>query len=492
MNACVFSLFLAALRLASGAAIPAFDENCELNVVTITERHLVPYPEVTPTPAIPEDGTTVDTPVASATLAPSTYVPPANSSTSDDAFTGYRSIGYFGDWDIYARQFFPNMIHAEQFTHLMLAFWVVNSTTGEIQSLDREADLLVRLETGSIVWNPADKGTVKGVVEELYKMKQEYRNLKTMLSVGGWTASSDGKFNQYLSTPEARANFASSAAKYINDFGMDGLDVDWEYPDTPEDGENLADLLRRCREELNKLGPGFELSIAAPCSTSKIDQLPLMAIDESLDFWNLMAYDFAGPGFSKFTGHMSNFYPSTENPDSTDFSYVAALDKYLEAGINPRKLVTGLPLYGRSFTNTDGLGKPFSGMDNSGVEPGVHDFKSLPLSPEDEIFEDETILASGSYNPITRTLISYDTPRMAQLKAQFIMDRGLGGAFWWEVSGDSQDSKINLVQTVLRTFGGNSTLQQKESHLDYPDSIYSNIRVWNKTFVSWNRPDFDS
>ncbi|KAK6349894.1 hypothetical protein TWF696_006154 [Orbilia brochopaga] len=493
----IVSFLLAALPLIDGAAIPVVDENCDLSVVTITRRQLVPYVYETPSPVPTTSATyqadvSVDVPVTSSTIAPSTYVPPANIS-KDDGFTGFRSIGYFADWDIYDRKFYPNMLHAEQFTHILLCFLVIDPTTGEVVMLDGPGDTQVNLEQGTTDWGTgATEGTVKGMVGELFKMKQEYRNLKTMLSVGGWTASSDGKFNKALSTPESRALFASSAVKFVNDFGMDGLDVDWEYPDTLEDGENLADLLRRCREELDKLGPGFELSIAAPCGPKKIDNLPLKEIDESLDFWNLMAYDFAGPGFSKATGHMSNFYPSTENPDSTEFSYVAALDKYLAAGINPRKLITGMPLYGRGFATTDGLGQPFSGAPSGDWEHGVYDYKNLPMNPEDKIFEDEELLASGSYNPDTRVLVSYDTPRMAQLKAQFIMDHGLGGAFWWEVSGDKQDVETNLVQNVLQTFGGASALQKKEGHLEYPNSKYSNIRVWNGTLVAWNRPSFET
>ncbi|KAJ6264654.1 Chitotriosidase-1 [Drechslerella dactyloides] len=480
----IFSILLAVLPFVSGAAIPVNEQLYRNVVVTVTERQYGPSGT---------NGTaTAGGPVATPSdRAPPMYKPPSNT-TKGDGFTGYRSIGYLVDWGIYGRKFFPPMLRADQFTHIMLSFLNFNVTTGEVFMTDPAADVQVKFGTAGLEWPTPDPKVANGIVEQMFLMKHQYRNLKTMLSIGGWTYSSEGKYNKYLKTPESRAGFAKTAAKFVNDFGMDGIDVDWEYPDTPEDGLNLADLLRRCREELNKLDPKFELSIAAPCGPKNIVNLPIMEIDKHLDFWNLMAYDFAGSGFSEFAGHMSNFYPSTDDPKSTPFSYVAALDTYLAAGVNPRKINTGMPIYGRSFGGTDGLGKSFS-VDQTpkGWEPGAHDYKSLPLHAGDVVFEDEKLLASGSYNPETRVLVSYDTPKMARLKAQFIMDRGLGGAFWWETSADRDTAESNLVQNVIKTFGGQKSFQQKENRLDYPESKYDNIKSWSGESVKWNRTEFE-
>lgn len=107
-----------------------------------------------------------------------------------------------------------------------------------------------------------------------------------------------------------------------------------------------------------------------------------------------------------------------------------------------------MPLYGRAFTDTDGIGKPYNGSGPGSWENGVWDFKALPRPGAQEYYDQEAG-ASYSYDASSRTLVSYDTLAMAQKKAQWIKQKGLGGAMWWELSGDRQDagSIVNGVST---------------------------------------------
>ena len=45
---------------------------------------------------------------------------------------------------------------------------------------------------------------------------------------------------------------------------------------------------------------------------------PIAELDPLVDNWNLMAFDYHGPGFSNFTGHLSNVYPSVKDPKTTN------------------------------------------------------------------------------------------------------------------------------------------------------------------------------
>lgn len=98
-------------------------------------------------------------------------------------------------------------------------------------------------------------------------------------------------------------------------------------------------------------------------------------MDQYLDFWNIMAYDFAGT-WSTTAGHQANWFPSQQNPRSTEFSLQAALDRY--SVVDPQKIVIGLPLYGRNFENTDGPGTPFSGtVEGSWEANGTSDIDKI-------------------------------------------------------------------------------------------------------------------
>ena len=74
-----------------------------------------------------------------------------------------------------------------------------------------------------------------------------------------------------------------------------------------------------------------------------------------------------------------------------------------------------MPLYGRAFENTDGLGRPFQGVGEGMWEAGVHDFKTLPL-PGAQVRYDEEAVASYSYDAANKQLVTFDTVEMAVKK----------------------------------------------------------------------------
>lgn len=151
-----------------------------------------------------------------------------------------------------------------------------------------------------------------------------------------------------------------------------------------------------------------------------------------------------------------------------------------------------MPLYGRAFGNTDGPGASFSGVTSGSWEPGVFDYKALALSNA-SIFFDNSSQASWSYDTSQRTMISFDTPEITARKAALIKQRRLGGAMWWEASGDKSGAEsllsavgISWTQMKMSTdhdskfvhgIGGNDALEQGNNILDYPTSMYDNIRA---------------
>jgi chitinase len=319
-----------------------------------------------------------------------------------------------------------------------------------------------------------------GCLKQFYLLKKKNRHLKVLLSVGGANYSSN--FAQPASTVQGRSTFASSAVSLIKNLGLDGLDIDWEFPADDNEAGNMVRLLQSVREALdacgNSLNPQyrFQLTVACPAGPSNYKTMHLAAMREYVDFWNLMAWDYAG-SWSTLAANQANLFPSASNPGATPFDTQTAIGYYLSQGIDSNKLVLGMPVYGRSFCATDGLGKLFNGTGNGTWEAGVYDFKDLPLRGAVEDYEEATG-SSYSYDAAKRELVSYDTIRVAKQKAAWIQQMKLGGIMWWESSADGEGDK-SLIQNAVDFLGGEdgSRLETTPNELVYLDSAYDNLRA---------------
>jgi chitinase len=283
---------------------------------------------------------------------------------------------------------------------------------------------------------------------------------------------------------------------------MDGLDIDWEYPANAQEAQDYVDLLKTCRAAMDSYaakyakGHHFLLTIAAPAGPKNYDVLDIEAMDPLLDAWHIMAYDYAG-SWDSTSGHQANLFHSESNPEATKFSTERAVRDYIARGVPSRKIVLGLPLYGRQFENTEGPGKPYNGIGSEGSlqgQPGIWLYRDLPRPGAEEFYDEEAGAAysfqngTGSgwtgWNKNTNskgrinkygegTMVSYDTLTSARRKVEYLLENKLGGAVFWEAAGDKKGDE-SLVAAVRQGMG---KLEQTKNWLSYPDSQYENIRA---------------
>jgi len=252
----------------------------------------------------------------------------------------------------------------------------------------------------------------------------------------------------------------------VNQFKLDGIDsmvplvftsllagrmivmlmsfpVDWEHPADMQQGHDYLHLLSKLREVLPS--PRYTLTTALPAGEWALKNINLSAAQEYLDLINLMAYDFSGP-WVNLTGHQAQLYtPSCPHSEAARISCQSAVNYMLSQGVNPKKILLGIPAYGRSFLGCNDINQQYSGR---GGEDGAFDYCDLPR-PGAKEYHDDAIGAAYCCGG-DGGFITYDTPRTVQQKARFVTKMGLGGLFYWHITGDKRGSK-SLVETGFKT-----------------------------------------
>ncbi len=373
-------------------------------------------------------------------------------------------IGYYTSWSIYVRDYHVQDIPAGQINAINYAS--ANISGGEIVLGDYYADIDIFYPGDS--WDP---DSLRGCFHQLQLLKAQHPHLMTLISVGGWTWSH--YFSDVALTEASRSQFAASCVAFIQEYGFDGVDLDWEYPVSgglptniyrPEDRENFTLLLAELRTQLDAAGD-FLLTIAAPASPLIMENIEIDLIHPYLDWINIMTYDFHGPwsgDSDPVTGFNAALYPADENPVPepywSGFNLDAAVQAYQDLGVPSEKINPGLPFYGRAFggvgAENNGLYQPYWGVAPDGTwENGVYDYWHLA---EDYINQNgysryfhEEALVPWLYNPNTQIMISYDDSTSISTKCQYILDNDLGGAMFWEFSGDRNGFLLSTVYEDL-------------------------------------------
>ncbi|MFF1562099.1 glycosyl hydrolase family 18 protein [Streptomyces sp. NPDC058293] len=361
---------------------------------------------------------------------------------------GKVKLGYFTDWGVYGRQYFPKNLEtsgsAAKVTHINYAFG--NVQNGQCTMGDSYADTDMAYTAANSVSGVADTWDqpLRGAFNQLRQLKAKHPNLKIIWSFGGWTWS--GGFGQAAQNPAA---FADSCYKLVEDPRwadvFDGIDIDWEYPNACGLSCDTSgqDALKKLASALRARFGSSNLvtaAITADGSTGgKIEKNDYAGASQSFDWYNVMTYDFFGAFNAQ--GPTAPHSPLTSYPGipQQGFNSADAIAKLKAQGVPSSKLLLGIGFYGRGWTGVTQKepGGTATGPAAGTYEQGIEDYKVLKTK-----CPANGTVAGTAYAYCGSDWWSYDTPATINSKMAWAKSQNLGGAFFWEFSGDTTNGEL--------------------------------------------------
>jgi len=405
-----------------------------------TEHQTSPQTPTRPTTVWPTDNTPITTqPTISPTTSPS------------DTCGDKKVVCYYPNWAYYRPgqgKLLIEDINVHMCTHVVYSFVVLNTQKFNLKIFDQWLDIDLKN------------------YEKFVAMKKKNPKLKVLVALGGWTDSQNNAaaYSKLFKSPSNRAKFVQSAVEFLQKYNFDGLDLDYEYPNAG-DKANYGKWVKELKTAF--LPYGYELTAAISASPGKISKgydIPTMA--KYMDAIHLMAYDLHG-SWEKTADHHSPLYArpwDANSPEQLNADFTIKL--LMKLGAPAKKLVLGIPTYGRGFSVQANSNMkpplPANGGSTAGPitrEAGYLGYQEICLNIKEKgwtLVEEE----EGSPYAFKGTQwVGFDTVKSAKVKADYIKSKGLGGAMFWDVATDDfnnrcGDGKFPLITSVNNILNG--------------------------------------
>lgn len=279
------------------------------------------------------------------------------------------------------------------------------------------------------------------LLEKVIALKQQKPSLKVLLMIGGWGDKADG-FSMMARDARKRTLFCQSCKEHIDNYGLDGIDIDWEYPTAgpsengrhPDDTRNFNLVLKELRETI---GNTKIISYASSASADYVDWKTAMLY---MDYVNVMTYDMGDPPYHNAPLYYSAAITKKRSVDQS-------ITQHFAAGVPLNRQVMGVPFYGHGTDpyKDDVKFNEMAGIFSSSKYEGknIRKWDSVAKVP---YLVDE----SGNF------LLGYDDQESVTYKGQYVVQKNLLGAMFWEYRHD--DSQGTLRKALCKAiYGSEST-----------------------------------
>ena len=325
----------------------------------------------------------------------------------------------------------------------IIAYCTGNTSTITQYPLEKVTHIIysfLKIRNDTLCFNDSAQ---ESTIQQLVALKSNHPGLKIMVSVGGWSGCSF--CSDLFASAASRQNFAKTTVALFKQSGIDGLDLDWEYPAIEgfpghkydaADKDNFTLLIEKLRQEM---GTDYLLSFAAGGFQKYLEQsVNWSAVLPMVDFVNLMTYDLVG-GYATVTGHHTSLLDYMPGQEST----AKAINWLLDKKIPSKKLIIGAAMYARVWENVPDSNH---GLFQSGkFQRGVA-YADFPTYFSDTsgytYYWDKKAKAPFQYNPAQQLFATFDDKHSIKEKTIFIRRKKLGGIMFWELAQDMKEGGL--------------------------------------------------
>lgn len=251
-------------------------------------------------------------------------------------------------------------------------------------------------------------------------LREKKPTLKVLLSVGGWGSS---RFSEMAHADSTRHAFAADCKRVIEHLGLDGIDIDWEYPGmgvagisfSPEDMDNFTLLMKDVR---SAIGKDKLLTIATQAGGKYYH---LKDIEPYVDYINIMTYDMEEAPF-----HHAALFRS----DMTEeWSCEGAVAAHIASGFPVERLVLGIPFYGHGTHEA----------------PEFLDYRHIITLDSLQSCWDSIAQVPYLINSQGHVVVNYENARSIASKCRFLHQKGMLGAMYWDYDGDDEKGTLRTA-----------------------------------------------
>lgn len=286
-----------------------------------------------------------------------------------------------------------------------------------------------------------DNSSYISLLKKVLALKKTNPELKVLLMVGGWGEAADG-FSMMARSEKGRADFCKSVKEKLDTYGMDGIDIDWEYPGggpstnakSDKDAKNFNILLKELRETLG------DTKIISYASASNAKYCDFKGALLYLDYVNVMTYDMGEPPYHNSPLHKS----STFNQSGCD----DAVEKHRQAGVPLNRQNLGVPFYGHGISPYKDDVK-YNEMD--AIFKSTTTYKDKNIRKWDDVAKVPYLVDTSG-----KILLGYDDEESVAFKGRFAVEKGMLGVMVWEYRHD--DKQHTLIKSLVKSVYGKETI----------------------------------